>query len=167
MKKTILVTAILGLVALGSCCDKHCKDENTCCKNECKCECKAGDKDCKKACDKGEFAKFHKHCKEMGELEKRWAKFDSLSVDEQKALIAEKKAKIDERDSMIKAAREEFEAKWANFEKLSVEEQKMLLDAKINFHHNGRFSHGEREVGPQCKGDRCHKEHAKCDKPCK
>ena len=89
-----------------------------------------------------------------------------VEINEQKVVIAERKARIDERDSMIKAAREEFETKWANFDKLSIEEQKMLLDAKINFHHNGRFSHGQREMGPQCKTDKSGKQDCQ-KKPCK
>ncbi len=167
MKKTVLITAILGVMALGSCCNKQCNDENKCCKGEGKCACCAPHHDEQGACVHGDFKHHHpQHSREMSELEKKWNSFDSLTVEEQKVVIAERKARIDERDSMIKAAREEFETKWANFDKLSIEEQKMLLDAKINFHHNGRFSRGQREMGPQCKTDKCGKQDSQ-KKPCK
>ena len=67
---------------------------------------------------------------EMAEKMAKWMNFDSLSVDEQKALIAERKAEIDAREAERKAKKAEMEEKWANFDKLSVEEQKELLDQR-------------------------------------
>ena len=67
---------------------------------------------------------------EMAEKMAKWMNFDSLSVEEQKALIAERKAEIDARGAERKAKKAEMEEKWANFDKLSIEEQKQLLDQR-------------------------------------
>ncbi len=158
MKKLVLIATAIGMAVLAtSCCNKNGECKCPCCQ-QCEQKCEMGEPEgcpqkhhpCPKGMNEEEMkARHEKFC----EMEAKWAKFDSLSADEQKALIAEKKAKIDERDSMIKAAREEFEAKWANFDNLTVEEQKMLLDAKMSFQHNGRFHKGHREMGPQCPKD--------------
>lgn len=62
----------------------------------------------------------------MDEKMEKWMKFDSLSVDEQKELIKERKAKIDE----MEAKKAELEQKWADFDNLTIEEQKQLIDMK-------------------------------------
>lgn len=97
---------------------------------------------------------------QMAQIEK-WMKFDSLSVDEQKAMIAERKAAIDKREAEIAAMRaekkarmEEINEKWKNFDKLSIEEQKELIDMKsFKFRHarnmhpkgpRGEHNHGHR-----------------------
>mgnify|MGYP003293213093 CR=1 FL=1 len=95
---------------------------------------------------------------QMAQVEK-WMTFDSLSVDEQKALIAERKAAIDKREAEIAAMRaekkarmEEINEKWKNFDKLSVEEQKELIDMKsFKFRHarNMHPRHGEHNHGPR------------------
>lgn len=92
----------------------------------------------------GEFGhRRHQMNPEMAEKIGKWMNFDSLSVDEQKALIAERKAAIDSIEAARKAKRAELDEKWANFDKLSIEEQKQLLDQKnhMPFHRKG-MKHG-------------------------
>lgn len=86
---------------------------------------------------------------QKAEFEK-WMKFDSLPETEQKALLAKRKAQIDEREAKRKAAKEEFEAKWANFDNLSIEEQKKLIDMK-----SGRWHHSKNHAAPQQKPQGC------------
>jgi hypothetical protein len=83
---------------------------------------------------------------DMAEKMAKWMNFDSLSVEEQKALIAERKAEIDAREAERKAKKAEMEEKWANFDKLSVEEQKQLLDQRNHipfFKKNMKFRHNQ------------------------
>lgn len=98
---------------------------------------------------------------EMKEQFEKWMKFDSLSVEEQKALLKEKKAEIDKREAEIAAKKAEMEQKWANFDSLSVEEQKQLIDIKMgpkmcpkqfpNKHHGDKKPHHHGHPGD--KGD--------------
>lgn len=85
----------------------------------------------------------HQMNPEMAEKIGKWMNFDSLTVEEQKALIAERKAAIDSIEAARKAKKEEMEQKWANFDKLSIEEQKQLLDQRnhMPFHKKG-MRHG-------------------------
>lgn len=84
--KTLVKIAAVALVALmaTSCCNCCCKDkEGKCC-----------DKEKRECFDKGPRFGHHKPnpmFEEMKALDAQWAKFDSLSVDEQQAVIAKQK----------------------------------------------------------------------------
>lgn len=86
--KTLVKIAAVALVALmaTSCCNCCCKDkEGKCC-----------DKDKPEFCERGHKGPMgpHRPCpmfEEMKALDAQWAKFDSLSVDEQQAVIAKQK----------------------------------------------------------------------------
>ncbi len=102
----------------------------------------------------------------------KWMKFDELSADEQKALIAKRKADIDKREAERKA----FEEKWANFDNLSIAEQKEVIDIKSGCHQKpccpmggqGKCDRGHRHGNNHCMCDKqCGKPCNKtCDKPC-
>lgn len=171
MKNLIRLSVAAFLMAMAtSCC--NCKKDKACdgakeCQKECACPAEAGcSKDCEKCvctpdanCGKqnhckGEMKKGNRHHgmrkshhrgmnpEQMAKIEK-WMKFDSLSVDERKAMIAERKAAIDKREAEVAAMRaekkarmEEINEKWKNFDKLSIEEQKELIDMKsFKFRH--------------------------------
>ncbi|MBR6597342.1 MAG: hypothetical protein IKK68_05265 [Paludibacteraceae bacterium] len=141
MKKVFSIVAVVSMLFATSCCKCNCK----CNQEGAQCEQK-----CDKPCDRGERPhhpgnhefgprpgegrhggpRHHHMNPEMAEKMAKWMNFDSLSVDEQKALIAERKAEIDAREAERKAKKAEMEEKWANFDKLSVEEQKELLDQR-------------------------------------
>ena len=133
MKKIVLLAGIVNLVLLSSCCNG---------KKE----------DCQKHCCKGENKEMSSRCCKMSEeernelayLQEKWVKFDSLSVEEQKDLIAKKKAFIDKREAEIKAVRDSFDAKWTNFKNLTIAEQKALLDQKDAFMKGPRFWKGSK-----------------------
>lgn len=86
--KTLVKIAAVALVALmaTSCCNCCCKDkEGKCC-----------DKDKPEFCERGPKGPMgpHRPCpmfEEMKALDAQWAKFDSLSADEQQAVIAKQK----------------------------------------------------------------------------
>lgn len=84
--KTLVKIAAVALVALmaTSCCNCCCKDkEGKCC-----------DKEKRECFDKGPRFGHHKPnpmFEEMKALDAQWAKFDSLSADEQQAVIAKQK----------------------------------------------------------------------------
>ena len=110
-------------------------------------------------CPKMKFDK--KQCKENFE---KWAKFDSLSEDEQKELINKAKQSIDEREAKIKAFKDSIDALWKDFDNLTIEQQKSLLMHKM---HKPAFGKpGFHKDGPHkphkmkdCKKDfkKCHK----------
>ena len=90
----------------------------------------------------------------------KWMKFDSLSVDEQKALLKERKEAIDKMQAEMEARKAEMEQKWANFDSLTIEEQKQLIDMKSGpmFGPHKGFPKGSRPEGMH--GDkRGHKHH--------
>lgn len=140
MRKLImgLAVGLLGTFLVSSCCN---------CDKDGKCQSKCQDK---KECVNGPEGpcEFRHHgpgemrsdcppmpCSEMcpekkAEFEK-WMKFDSLSADEQKALLKAKKAEIDQREAEMAAKKAEMEQKWANFDQLSIEEQKALIEMKM------------------------------------
>lgn len=157
MKKVFSIVAIaMGMLVATSCC-------------KCNCNCNKENAQCEQKCDKGEGPRHHEgrpghhhdgqegprhheghqggprhHMNpEMAEKIGKWMNFDSLSVEEQKALIAERKAAIDSMEAVRKAKKAEMDEKWANFDKLSIEEQKQLLDHKnhMPFHKRG-MRHG-------------------------
>ncbi len=174
MKKVFAIVAVAASMLFAtSCCN-------------CKCKCQEGSQ-CEKKCEKGEGPhhpgefgprhhegrpdgpmggphgefkggpRHHQMNPEMAEKIGKWMNFDSLSVEEQKELIAERKAAIDSIEAARKAKKAEMDEKWANFDKLSIEEQKQLLDHKnhMPFHKKGmRHGHhdGHGHHGP--KGDR-------------
>lgn len=161
MKKVFAIVAVAASMLLAtSCCNCKCNKEGAQCEQK-----------CEKPCDKGEGPRHHgprgegefgprhheghpggpRHHEmnpEMAEKIGKWMNFDSLTVEEQKALIAERKAAIDSIEAARKAKKEEMEQKWANFDKLSIEEQKQLLDQRnhMPFHKKG-MRHG-RPGGP-------------------
>lgn len=110
-------------------------------------------------CPKMKF--YKKQCKENFE---KWAKFDSLSEDEQKELINKAKQSIDEREAKIKAFKDSIDALWKDFDNLTIEQQKSLLMHKM---HKPAFGKpGFHKDGPhkphKMKG--CKKDFKKCDK---
>ena len=134
MKKVKLVLGVFCLALLSACC---------CCNNK------------EKA---GECQKMEKKCcavkcemtEEQKEFKAKWENFENLAVEEQKELIAKKKACIEkckaekkEAKAKMQAIKEELEAKWEKFEELAIEEQKELLDKKagvfVSIHKNGRL----------------------------
>ena len=115
-------------------------------------------------CPKMKFDK--KQCKENFE---KWAKFDSLSEDEQKELINKAKQSIDEREAKIKAFKDSIDALWKDFDNLTIEQQKSLLMHKMHkpaFGKPGFGKPGFHKDGPhkphKMKG--CKKDFKKCDK---
>jgi hypothetical protein len=107
-------------------------------------------------------ADFHgpkKECNwspEQKEMFEKWMKFDSLSTDEQKALLKERKAMIDKREAdwaakkaEMEQKKAEMEQKWANFDNLSIEEQKQLIEWKSFCPKKGKFGHPDKCRGPK------------------
>ncbi len=163
MKKVFAIVAVAASMLLAtSCCN-------------CKCKCNQEGAQCEQKCDKGEGPRHHGHHgdgprhheghpggpmeghhgprhhmnPEMAEKIGKWMNFDSLTVEEQKELIAERKAAIDSIEAARKAKKAEIDEKWANFDKLSIEEQKQLLDQRnhMPFHKKG-MRHGGHPGGP-------------------
>ena len=100
-----------------------------------------------------------KQCKENFE---KWAKFDSLSEDEQKELINKAKQSIDEREAKIKAFKDSIDALWNDFDNLTIEQQKSLLMHKMHGFHKPGFhkdGHHKPHKMKDCKKDfkKCHK----------
>jgi len=116
MKKVKLLLGIFCLVLLSACCNSR---------NESTAECQEGKKKC--------CASKREMTEEQKAFYEKWQNFDNLPVEEQKELIAQKKACIEKRRAEKKAAIEDFKAKWANFENLTIAEQKELLDNKKCF----------------------------------
>lgn len=155
MKKMIK----LGLVSLLTIMVASCSSNDTC------------DKPCRKDC-KREFRKECRMKKPCNKQFEKWVKFDSLSEDEQKALIKETKKAIDDRQAKRKAYRDSIEALWNDFDNLSLEQQKDLLMKKMHgpkphgFHkgpkpcnkdfHKGHGPKGPRPEGPCPNGPRPH-----------
>lgn len=59
-----------------------------------------------------------------------WAKFDSLSVEQQKELISIKRARIEQKDSIAAAKRAEYVQKCKKFDKMTIAEQRALLETR-------------------------------------
>ena len=145
MKKMIK----FGLMALMatmiiSCNSNSCNNENTCKK-----ECPA-----MHACPK----KCHK-MKHSGKNFEKWAKFDSLSEQEQKELIQKAKTFIDNREAKRKAYRDSINNLWENFDNLTIDQQKSLLMKKMHGFDGPRKFHkpmcGKKDFKkPHCKGPR-------------
>ena len=89
---------------------------------------------------------------EMKACCEKWAKFDSLSVDEQKAFLKEQKENIDKREAEMAAKKAEMDAKWANFDNLSVDEQKELIMMKCP--KKGGMHAPKGPKGDECQGPR-------------
>lgn len=148
MKKVLVfaTTALVGLFLATSCC--NCGKDGKCCKNQENQEAQEeefNEEDMpeldaqvrpRHGRGHGPHGGMRPGCQmeemtpEMKEKCQKWMKFDSLSVEEQKALLLEKKAEIDKREAEIAAKKAEMEQKWANFEQLSIEEQKQLIEMK-------------------------------------
>lgn len=109
-------------------------------------------KECKRRCHKDgpDKCMMMKPCPK--EFEK-WAKFDSLSEEEQKALIKTAKENIDKREAKIKAYKDSINALWNNFDNLTIEQQKSLLMKKM--HGFGKPHFKKDGFGK----DGCHKHH--------
>ncbi len=121
MKKVSLLISALCIMLMVSCCN-NCgdkKDGKCCAKKECKIE-----KCCAAKADSCQLTA------EQKELNEKWAKFDSLSVEEQRAIIAVKKAKIDTLKADLRAKADKLESDFADFESLEPAKQKELLDAQ-------------------------------------
>lgn len=158
----LVAACLMGAFLATSCCNCD-KGKDACCKE--KMECPQGPEGPKPGCCKegrpeGPMCGGEGRC-EMSEEQKaqceKWMKFDSLSVDEQKALIKERKAEIDQREAEMAAKKAEFEAKWANFDNLSIEEQKQLIDMKscpkkMGCKKGGCHKGGPRPDGPKPEG---------------
>lgn len=117
--KKIIKLGLMALMAtmIVSCNSNSCNNENTCKK-----ECPA-----MHACPK----KCHKK-KHSGKDFEKWAKFDSLSEQEQKELIQKAKTCIDNREAKRKAYRDSINNLWENFDNLTIEQQKSLLMKKMH-----------------------------------
>ena len=145
MKKMIKF-GLMALMAtmIVSCNSNSCNNENTCKK-----ECPA-----MHACPK----KCHK-MKHGGKNFEKWAKFDSLSEQEQKELIQKAKTFIDNREAKRKAYRDSINYLWENFDNLTIDQQKSLLMKKMHgFDGPRKFQKpmcGKKDFKkPHCKGPR-------------
>ncbi len=124
MKKVKLLLGIFCMVLISASCCNSKKENATPCGGP-QMECKKGDKkSCAPKCEMSE---------EQKAFFEKWKNFDNLPAEEQKELIAKRKACIEKREAEKKAAIEEFEAKWANFDNLTIAEQKELLEKKDCF----------------------------------
>jgi hypothetical protein len=138
MKKSLLFTGLLALaIAFAACGGK-------------------GGSSQQDAQDSAKCTKSEEICKEKAEFEAKWAKFDSLAVEEQEALVAKRAecytkclekaaadtAKCAEKKACCKeltaeqkaecaAKKAELDATWANFANLTLAEKKAFFD-KIN-----------------------------------
>lgn len=110
-------------------------------------------------CPKMKFDK--KQCKENFE---KWAKFDSLSEDEQKELINKAKQSIDEREAKIKAFKDSIDALWKDFDNLTIEQQKSLLMHKMHKPAFGKPGFHKDGLHKPHKMKGCKKDFKKCDK---
>ena len=142
MKKSFVVLmTLLGFFMLSSCC--KCDKNSQCkCENSCQCKCAESTDECgePRKHPRPDFRgeEFPDKCpfkedvsSEMKAKWEKWMKFDSLSKEEQIAILKEKKAEIDQREAEMAAKKAEMEQKWANFDNLSIEEQKQLIDMKM------------------------------------
>ncbi|MBQ2026023.1 MAG: hypothetical protein II215_06105 [Paludibacteraceae bacterium] len=137
--KKIIKLGLMALMAtmIVSCNSNSCNNENTCKK-----ECPA-----MHACPK----KCHK-MKHSGKDFEKWAKFDSLSEQEQKELIQKAKTCIDNREAKRKAYRDSINNLWENFDNLTIEQQKSLLMKKMHgFDGPRKFHKHHKHMG--CKKD--------------
>lgn len=173
MKKVLLFFSVGMLSALlaTSCCN---------CNKDSQCSCKEK-KECAMTPDGERHRRPEHHMRdhqkpccpmegmnpEMKEKCHKWMKFDSLSVDEQKALLRARKAEIDSMEVAMAAAKVVMEQKWASFDKLSVEEQKELIEMKSHCLRRGGFEmdgprRGHHEMGDKGRhqhGDKKHEGH--------
>ncbi len=167
---TILSAALFGMFMMSSCC--NCDKDH-----QCQCQCKGeGEASCQTECTDKPFGEgkcpregmrqgmppcpTQGGCPKMKAQMEKWMKFDSLSVDEQKALLKERKEAIDKMQAEMEAKKAEMEQKWANFDSLTIEEQKQLIDMKSGpmFGPHKGFPKGPRTEG--MRGDkRGHKHH--------
>ncbi len=151
----VLFPCVLAMFFVTSCCncDKEgckcqCKDKKECVKSDDQCPSKCDGPMMRPGCPDGPQEVM---CPKKKERCDKWMKFDSLSADEQKALLQEMKSDIDKREAEMAAKKAEMEQKWANFESLSIEEQKMLIGMKMGGPRmcpmQGKFAphHGDRE----------------------
>ncbi len=129
-------------------------------------------KDCPQVCpmsqmgpgpkmDKKQCKEYFRKCKENFD---KWAKFDSLSEQEQKELIQETKKAIDKREAKRKAFKDSIDALWKDFDNLSIDQQKSLLKHKMHgfhkpgfgkpgFHKHGHHKDGFHKGPKHCKKD--------------
>lgn len=169
MKKLFLLLASFVMIAFfaTSCCncDKGCPKKDECVKEEMSCQKEGrhhgpkhhkGHPDGKRGDMKHHGDKDCKWSPEQKEMCQKWMKFDSLSTDEQKALLKERKAMIDKREAdwaakkaEMEQKKAEMEQKWANFDNLSIEEQKQLIEWKSFCPKKGKFGHPDKCRGPK------------------
>ncbi len=156
MKKLLALAAVCCFL-FASCCNCNKEKAAPCEGEKQECAMKKGDKPC---------------CKEMTEEQKAeceaWKNFDSLTAEEQEALVNKKKEAIDqmkaEREAKEKEMAEKkaaFEAKWANWDQLTTAEKKALLD-EMPCCQKKCHKPCDGPQGPQgekcCKKDKCKKE---------
>ena len=118
-------------------------------------------KDCPQVCpmsqmgpgpkmDKKQCKEYFRKCKENFD---KWAKFDSLSEQEQKELIQETKKAIDNREAKRKAFKDSIDALWNDFDNLTIDQQKSLLKHKIHGFHKPHKFHKHHKCQKHCKKD--------------
>lgn len=139
MRKSVVFLSFVAALAMWSCCGK-----STQCESECQ------DSTAMKQ-------EVRKECADKNAMQEQWAKFESLAVEEQEALLAKRaecfgkkkaacdqkageckdgkkecsdkeKAACDSKMAAIKKVMNEIDAEWANFEKMTIAEKKAFFD---------------------------------------
>ena len=118
MRKSIVFLSFVAAIAMWSCGGKNTQSEGECqdsaaMKQECQ-----------------------KECTDKNTMQEQWAKFESLAVEEQEALLAKraecfakkKAAAESEISSSVKKVMDEVDAEWAKFEKMTIAEKKAFFD---------------------------------------
>lgn len=121
MRKSVVFLSFVAALAMWSCCGK-----STQCESECQ------DSTAMKQ-------EVRKECADKNVMQEQWAKFESLAVEEQEALLAKraecfakkKAAAESEMSSSVKKVMDEVDAEWAKFEKMTITEKKAFFD-KVN-----------------------------------
>ena len=118
MRKSIVFLSFVAALAMWSCCGK-----STQCESECQ------DSTAMKQ-------EVSKECADKNAMQEQWAKFESLAVEEQEALLAKraecfgkkKAAAESEMSASMKKVMTEVDAEWAKFEKMTIAEKKAFFD---------------------------------------
>lgn len=150
MRKLFLMAAVCGLL-FASCGNKQAATEAEATQDSCKME---------KTC-------CHKMCEEQKAECEAWHNFDSLSQEEQEALLNKKKecydkmrAECEAKEKEMVEKRDAIDAKMANWDKMTNAEKKALFDEIHEMCPKHQCHKGE---GKTC----CHEGQPCCDKkPC-
>ena len=132
MRKSIVFLSFVAAIAMWSCGGKNTQSEGEC----------QDSADMKQECQK--------ECADKDAILEKWAKFDSLTVEEQEALLAKraecfakkKAAAESEMSASMKKVMTEVDAEWAKFEKMTIAEKKAFFDKVY-------------ELMTKAKGDEC------------